>query len=293
MLGPDGARHLATDRVEGDDPLAPFSPTAARHLLRTDGFPHVADIMVGSFYDPVLDEGCAFEELISFHGGLGGPQTRPFILSSAALPLPDEPIIGAAAVHALLQAGGSSCRTGPPRWRPRRPGRSPRRPAAARTPAFHPHRRMPRRACAPSVPAMRYTTLSAVVLASLAVAACGGDSKAEAAKSTVCNARADISEQVDQLKGMTASTFTTGAASKSLSAIRSSLTTSRAPRAISPTTAVRRSQQANQKFAGEVQDVVKQVFRSTSAAEAKSQLTTAFQQLADTYQQTYAQIDCS
>ena len=32
--------------------------------------------MVGSFYDPTLDEGCAFEELISFHGGLGGPQTR-------------------------------------------------------------------------------------------------------------------------------------------------------------------------------------------------------------------------
>ena len=67
-------------RVEGEDPLAAFSPTAATHLLRTDRFPHVADLMIGSFYDPVLDEGCAFEELISFHGGLGGPQTRPFIL---------------------------------------------------------------------------------------------------------------------------------------------------------------------------------------------------------------------
>ena len=77
-------RYLDDGRVEGEDPLAPFSPTAARHLLRTDGFAHVADIMVGSFYDPMLDEGCAFEELISFHGGLGGPQTRPFILCSAA-----------------------------------------------------------------------------------------------------------------------------------------------------------------------------------------------------------------
>ena len=57
---------------------------AAQHLLRTDGFPHVADIMVGSFYDPTLEEGCAFEELISFHGGLGGPQTRPFLLYPAA-----------------------------------------------------------------------------------------------------------------------------------------------------------------------------------------------------------------
>jgi hypothetical protein len=79
-----------------------LSPTAARHLLRTDGFAHVADIMVGSFYDPMLDEGCAFEELISFHGGLGGPQTRAFILAPARLPLPAEPIMGAAAVHGVL-----------------------------------------------------------------------------------------------------------------------------------------------------------------------------------------------
>ena len=79
-LGARGARYLAEDRVEGEDPLAAFSPTAPGHLLRTDGFAHVADIMVGSFYDPELDEGCAFEELISFHGGIGGPQTRPFIL---------------------------------------------------------------------------------------------------------------------------------------------------------------------------------------------------------------------
>jgi len=62
----------------------------------------VADIMVGSFYDPMLDEGCAFEELISFHGGMGGAQTRPFLLYPSRLALPDEPIVGAAAVHDLL-----------------------------------------------------------------------------------------------------------------------------------------------------------------------------------------------
>ena len=43
----------------------PSRPPPPQHLLRTDGFEHVADIMVGSFYDPELDEGCAFEELIS------------------------------------------------------------------------------------------------------------------------------------------------------------------------------------------------------------------------------------
>jgi hypothetical protein len=103
VLGANGTRYLDGDRVEGEDPLANFSPTASTHLRRTDGFQHVADIMVGSFYDPVLDEGCAFEELISFHGGLGGPQTRGFILSPPNLPLPDRPIIGAAAVHDVLR----------------------------------------------------------------------------------------------------------------------------------------------------------------------------------------------
>lgn len=101
-LGADGIHQLADGRIEGRDPLAPFSPTAPRHLLRTDGFSNVADIMVGSFYDRDLDEGCAFEELICFHGGLGGPQTRPFILSPGELELPQEPIVGAAAVHRVL-----------------------------------------------------------------------------------------------------------------------------------------------------------------------------------------------
>ncbi len=101
-LGPRGAHYLTEGRVEGDDPLAPFSPNAPQHLLRTDGFAHVADIMVGSFYDPALETGCAFEELISFHGGIGGPQTRPFLLFPDLLPLSDEPIVGAASVHRVL-----------------------------------------------------------------------------------------------------------------------------------------------------------------------------------------------
>jgi hypothetical protein len=103
VLGPRGTRYLATGRVEGDDPLAPFAADAAQHLLRTDGFEHVADIMVGSFYDPVLEEGCAFEELISFHGGIGGPQTRPFLLYPSGLPLRPGPLVGAAAINDVLR----------------------------------------------------------------------------------------------------------------------------------------------------------------------------------------------
>ena len=86
VLGADGVNYLEQGRVEGNDPLAAFSPNAPQHLLRTDGFSNVADLMIGSFYDADLDEGCAFEELISFHGGIGGAQTRPFILAPVELP---------------------------------------------------------------------------------------------------------------------------------------------------------------------------------------------------------------
>jgi hypothetical protein len=114
VLGPSGEHYLEEKHIEGDDPLAAFSPTAPQHLLRTDGFPHVADIMVGSFYDPDLDEGCAFEELISFHGGIGGPQTQPFILAPVSLPKPEEPIIGAASVHEVLTGWRRFLRDGTP-----------------------------------------------------------------------------------------------------------------------------------------------------------------------------------
>ena len=115
----DGTHNLTEGPVEGKDPLAPFSPHAPQHLQRTDGFEHVADIMVGSFYDPNLDEGCAFEELISFHGGIGGFQTRPFIHHPAHLEIPPGPILGAASVHGILagwrqQLQGSSKREAGP-----------------------------------------------------------------------------------------------------------------------------------------------------------------------------------
>jgi uncharacterized membrane protein YvlD (DUF360 family) len=102
VVGAGGARYLEADRVEGEDPLAGFAATAVHHLRRTDGFAHAPDLLIGSFYDPALDEGCAFEELISFHGGLGGSQTRPFVLHPAALPAPAEPIVGAEELHRML-----------------------------------------------------------------------------------------------------------------------------------------------------------------------------------------------
>ena len=51
VLGPRGTRHLDSNRVEGEDPLAPFGPNAADHVRRTDAFPHCADLMINSAFD--------------------------------------------------------------------------------------------------------------------------------------------------------------------------------------------------------------------------------------------------
>jgi uncharacterized membrane protein YvlD (DUF360 family) len=117
-LGARGMHRLRDGHVEGDDPLAAFSANAAHHLLRTDGFEHAPDLLVNSFFDSTLEEGCAFEELISFHGGLGGPQTRPFILHPARLAVADEPIVGAAAVHAILTGWRASLQDDAPAREP-------------------------------------------------------------------------------------------------------------------------------------------------------------------------------
>jgi uncharacterized membrane protein YvlD (DUF360 family) len=113
VLGARGARYLDEGVVSGDDPLAAFSESAASHLVRSSAFAHAPDLFVNSFYDPQVDEGCAFEELISFHGGMGGSQTRPFILAPVRLPLPVRPIVGAAQVHTVLAGWRALLNDGP------------------------------------------------------------------------------------------------------------------------------------------------------------------------------------
>ena len=80
-----------------------FGPRAADHLRRLDGFDNVGDLLINSVYDPTLQEVAAFEELVGSHGGMGGPQNRPFLLHPAELALDGELLVGAPAVHQQLQ----------------------------------------------------------------------------------------------------------------------------------------------------------------------------------------------
>jgi len=110
VIGVGGRSYLDDGRVEGEDPLAAFGPNAVAHLRRTDSFADAPDILVSSFHDPETGEVAAFEELIGSHGGLGGWQTQPFLMFPSALPLPSEPIVGAARLHAVLKGWMTSQR---------------------------------------------------------------------------------------------------------------------------------------------------------------------------------------
>jgi len=102
VIGADGIYFLEQERYEGDNPLEKFGPNAPAHLRRTDSFPNCPDILVNSFYNPETDEGCAFEELIGFHGGMGGTQTMPFLLHPAELVVEDD-LVGAASVYQVCK----------------------------------------------------------------------------------------------------------------------------------------------------------------------------------------------
>src|SRR3954454_22313196 len=103
VLGPRGTRWLDSDRVEGEAPLAPFGPNAAAHVRRTDGFAHCPDLAINSTYWADLEEVAAFEELVGSHGGLGGPQSVPFVLFPGVFPYPGEPVVGAEGMHRVLR----------------------------------------------------------------------------------------------------------------------------------------------------------------------------------------------
>jgi len=103
VIGARGLTFLDGERVEGEDPLAPFGPNADLHVKRTDGFAHCADIMVNSAYWPETEEVAAFEELVGSHGGLGGTQSYPFALVPRNWALPNEPIVGAETMHRQMR----------------------------------------------------------------------------------------------------------------------------------------------------------------------------------------------
>jgi hypothetical protein len=103
VLGARGTHFLDEERIEGEDPLAPFGPNAAAHVRRTDGFAHCPDVLVNAAYSPAIDEVAAFEALVGSHGGMGGAQSFPFVLFPETLPYPDSEVVGAEHLHRVMR----------------------------------------------------------------------------------------------------------------------------------------------------------------------------------------------
>ena len=101
-IGKDGVHHLDSGRVEGEDPLKPFGPNAAAKVRRTSGFAHCPDVVVNSTLWDDMQEVAAFEELVGSHGGMGGPQSFPFVLFPSDLEWPGEQPLGAETVHRIM-----------------------------------------------------------------------------------------------------------------------------------------------------------------------------------------------
>jgi Tfp pilus assembly protein PilP len=139
-------------------------------------------------------------------------------------------------------------------------------------------------------PSISFVLLALLVC--LAVGACG-QSKQDKAKSTVCDARADISKQVDKLKGLTPSTVTIDGVQSSLKAISSDL--SKIKDAQGDLSADRRKkvEDATKTFTSQVQSIAGSIGKSTSLSQAKTQLSSALQQLGTAYKQSFAGVDCS
>lgn len=102
VLGKSGSVELSTGVVTGVDPFGVFDDDVLDAVRRTDAFDNVPDIMINGAYWPDTDEVAAFEEQVGSHGGLGGPQSTPFLLFPSTFDRPSRPVVGAEAVHRLL-----------------------------------------------------------------------------------------------------------------------------------------------------------------------------------------------
>ena len=107
-IGLEGTYYLDSDEIEGKNPLECYGKNVVRHLKRNSNFDHTPDILVISFYDPVANEVCAFEELVGSHGGVGGEQSRPFILYPSSWDVSSDDIIGAENIYNILKTNSNN-----------------------------------------------------------------------------------------------------------------------------------------------------------------------------------------
>ena len=138
---------------------------------------------------------------------------------------------------------------------------------------------------------MSRLSLVCALAVTVALAGCG-ESKEDKAQDTVCDARADVQKQVDELKDTTVTTGTLDGVQANLKAIGDGL--QKMAKARADLTGDRRAelQKATSAFRAEITEVGRTLVTSVSLSDGKQRIQAALQSLAESYKTAFAPIDC-
>lgn len=139
---------------------------------------------------------------------------------------------------------------------------------------------------------MRRLALISVAVAGLIPLACG-ESDEDKAKSQVCDARAGIEKQVDTLTGLTITTASVDQIQQSLKAIGDDLKDIADAQGDLSSDRKQQVETATQEFGSQLTTIGQQVLSGLSGGDAKAQAESALADLAASYKQALAPIDCS
>jgi uncharacterized protein YjbJ (UPF0337 family) len=135
-------------------------------------------------------------------------------------------------------------------------------------------------------------TLCGCLVAVALLGGCG-ESAEDKAQSSVCDARADIDKQVQELSGLTAATVTLDGVRGSLKAIETDLGQIKDAQGDLAGDRKDQAEQAWQTFRGEVKTIRQNLLTSLSAADAKQQLASSLDGLAASFRTAFEPVDCA
>jgi hypothetical protein len=135
--------------------------------------------------------------------------------------------------------------------------------------------------------------LAALLVIVVALGACGdGESDQERAQNQVCDARADIQKQVEEIGSASLETATLGGIRQRLEAIRADLAKIAEARADLSAERREQVQSATSRFGRDVESVIDDLGSGGSLSGALTELQNSLVELRDSYQSSLATIDC-